>query len=173
MVPGKGKSINRIGYGYDLHRLQEGRKLVLGGVYIPHVAGLQGHSDADVLIHAIIDSLLGALALGDIGTHFPDTDPAFKDADSRELLRRTAGLIFEKGYRVGNVDSTVVAESPRLRDLIEKMRANIAADLHADVESVSVKATTSERIGMIGRKEGISAMAVCLLVAAKPPVEKK
>ncbi len=153
----------RTGYGYDLHRLSGGRKLVLGGVHIPHEKGLDGHSDADVLLHAITDALLGAAAMGDIGTHFPDTDPAWKGADSRELLRKTVERIREKGYRVGNVDSTVVAERPKLRPHIDRMRACIAEDLEIDPDAVSVKATTSERIGMIGREEGICAMAVCLL----------
>jgi len=153
----------RTGYGYDLHRLSDGRKLVLGGVLIPHEKGLDGHSDADVLLHAIIDALLGAAAMGDIGTHFPDTDPTWKDADSRELLRKTVERIREEGYRIGNVDSTVVAERPKLRPHIDRMRACIAEDLEVEEDAVSVKATTSERIGMIGREEGICAMAVCLL----------
>jgi 2-C-methyl-D-erythritol 2,4-cyclodiphosphate synthase len=153
----------RTGFGYDLHRLAEGRKLVLGGVDIPFEKGLDGHSDADVLLHAITDALLGAAALGDIGAHFPDTDPAWKGADSRVLLRQTAALIREKGYLIGNVDSTVVAERPKLRPHIDRMREHIAADLGVDADAVSVKATTSERIGMIGREEGICAMAVCLL----------
>ena len=156
----------RTGYGYDLHRLSEGRKLVLGGVHIPHEKGLDGHSDADVLLHAITDALLGAAAMGDIGAHFPDTDPAWKGADSRELLRKTVERIREKGYRVGNVDSTVVAERPKLRPYIDRMRACIAEDLEVDPDAVSVKATTSERIGIIGREEGICAMAVCLLYRA-------
>lgn len=153
----------RTGFGYDLHRLAEGRKLVLGGVDIPFEKGLDGHSDADVLLHAITDALLGAAALGDIGAHFPDTDPAWKGADSRVLLRQTAALIREKGYLIGNVDSTVVAERPKLRPHIDRMREHIAADLGVGADAVSVKATTSERIGMIGREEGICAMAVCLL----------
>ncbi len=156
----------RTGYGYDLHRLSKGRKLVLGGVRIPHEKGLDGHSDADVLLHAITDALLGAAAMGDIGAHFPDTDPAWKGADSRELLRITVERIREKGYRIGNVDSTVVAERPKLRPYIDRMRACIAEDLNVDADAVSVKATTSERIGMIGREEGICAMAVCLLYPA-------
>ncbi len=153
----------RTGCGYDLHRLSEGRKLVLGGVVIPFEKGLEGHSDADVLLHAITDALLGAAAMGDIGSHFPDTDPAWKGADSRVLLRKTVELISEKGYRIGNVDSTVVAERPKLRPHIDRMRACIAEDLGVETDAVSVKATTSERIGMIGREEGICAMAVCLL----------
>jgi 2-C-methyl-D-erythritol 2,4-cyclodiphosphate synthase len=153
----------RTGYGYDLHRLAEGRKLVLGGVEIPFEKGLEGHSDADVLLHAIIDALLGAAAMGDIGSHFPDTDPAWKGADSRGLLRKTVERIREQGFRIGNVDSTVVAERPKLRPYIDHMRTCIAGDLGVETDAVSVKATTSERIGMIGREEGICAMAVCLL----------
>ncbi len=153
----------RTGYGYDLHRLARGRKLILGGVTVPFEKGLDGHSDADVLLHAIIDALLGAAAMGDIGRLFPDTDPAYKDADSRVLLRKTVEFIRERGYRIGNIDSTVVAEQPRLNPYIDAMRVNIAEDLGIDWDAVSVKATTSERIGMIGRQEGICAMAVCLL----------
>ncbi len=155
----------RTGFGYDLHRLAEGRELVLGGVNIPFDKGLDGHSDADVLLHAITDALLGAAAMGDIGTHFPNTDPSWKGADSRVLLKKTAELIRKKGYRIGNVDSTVVAERPKLSPYIDQMRANIAADLDVDPDEISVKATTSERIGMIGREEGMCAMAVCLLLA--------
>lgn len=156
--------MTRIGYGYDLHRLKEGRKLVLGGENIPFEKGLEGHSDADVLVHALIDALLGALALGDIGTHFPDTDPAYKDADSRKLLKNTISIIREKGYQVANVDATVVAQRPKLTPFIVKIRENIASDLEVGIDRVSVKATTSENIGMIGREEGICAMAVCLLM---------
>ena len=155
----------RTGFGYDLHRLGEGRDLVLGGVNIPFEKGLDGHSDADVLLHAITDALLGAAAMGDIGAHFPDTDPEWKGADSRILLRKTAELIRGQGYRVGNVDCTVVAERPKLRPYIDRMRTNIAEDLGVEPDAVSVKATTSERIGMIGREEGMSAMAVCLIFA--------
>lgn len=153
----------RTGYGYDLHRLAAGRKLVLGGVTIPFEKGLEGHSDADVLLHAITDALLGAAAMGDIGAHFPDTDPAWKGADSRHLLRATVERVRQAGYRIGNVDSTVVAERPKLRPYVDGMRALIAEDLGVDPDAVSVKATTSEKIGMIGREEGICAMAVCLL----------
>ena len=135
----------------------------MGGVEIPFEKGLEGHSDADVLLHAITDALLGAAAMGDIGSHFPDTDPAWKGADSRDLLRKTVERIREQGFLIGNVDSTVVAERPKLRPYIDQMRACIAGDLGVDLDAVSVKATTSERIGMIGREEGICAMAVCLL----------
>jgi 2-C-methyl-D-erythritol 2,4-cyclodiphosphate synthase/2-C-methyl-D-erythritol 4-phosphate cytidylyltransferase len=154
----------KIGYGYDTHRLETSRKLIIGGVEIPFEKGLQGHSDADVLIHAIIDALVGALALGDIGSHFPDTDKAWKNADSRELLRRVYSIVEREGYRVGNVDATVVAQRPRLRELIDQMRSNIASDLNTTTGNISVKATTSERIGFVGREEGMSASAVALLV---------
>ncbi len=153
----------RIGYGYDTHRLADGRALILGGVTIPFEKGLDGHSDADVLIHAVIDALLGALALGDIGSHFPDTDAAFKDIDSRLLLRKAAAIIDEKGYSTGNIDATVVAERPRLRSFIDEMRSVIAGDLGIDSAQVSVKATTSEKIGFVGREEGISASCAALL----------
>ncbi|MBP3192028.1 2-C-methyl-D-erythritol 2,4-cyclodiphosphate synthase [Natronogracilivirga saccharolytica] len=156
----------KIGYGYDIHRLKTERRLVLGGVDIPFEKGLDGHSDADVLLHAITDAILGALALGDIGSHFPDTDPAFRDADSRVLLREVMDTIREKGYAVGNVDATVVAEYPKLLPYTDRMRHNIAEDLQVTKEQVSVKATTSEKMGMLGRGEGISAAAVCLLVPA-------
>lgn len=149
--------------GYDLHRLKEGRKLVLGGVVVPFEKGLDGHSDADVLLHAITDALLGAAALGDIGSHFPDTDSAYYQADSRELLRKTVALINKKGFKAGNVDATIVAERPKLQEYIPAMRTNIASDLEITTDEVSIKATTSEKIGMIGREEGMSALAVCLL----------
>ena len=153
----------RTGFGYDLHRLCEGRKLILGGVTIPFEKGLDGHSDADVLVHAVIDALLGAAAMGDIGMHFPDTDPGFKNADSRVLLRETASMLEKKGFLIGNIDSTIVAERPKLLPHIEEMRYNIAEDLGLGLDDVSVKATTSERIGMIGREEGMCAMAVSLI----------
>lgn len=153
----------RIGFGYDTHRLKEGRDLILGGVKIPFEKGLDGHSDADVLIHAIIDAMFGALALGDIGSHFPDTDPAYKGADSRVLLREANKIISEKGYVVGNIDATVVAERPKLRAHIDQMRAFIARDIGTDPANVSVKATTSEKIGFVGREEGMSASSVALL----------
>jgi 2-C-methyl-D-erythritol 2,4-cyclodiphosphate synthase len=153
----------RIGHGFDVHQLVEGRKCIIGGVDIPHEKGLKGHSDADVLLHAICDALLGAAALGDIGKHFPDTDPRFKGIDSRELLRHVAALIKEKGYRVVNMDATVIAEAPRLAKHIAAMCANIALDLAIDADCVNVKATTSERLGFTGRSEGIAAEAVCLI----------
>ena len=153
----------RIGHGYDVHRQVPGRELILGGVRIEHSLGLLGHSDADVLLHAVADALLGAAALGDIGKHFPDTDPAYEGADSRVLLRAVADLIREAGYRVGNVDATVLAQRPKLAPHIGKMRENIAQDLGVDVGRISVKATTEERLGFTGREEGIAAHAVCLL----------
>jgi 2-C-methyl-D-erythritol 2,4-cyclodiphosphate synthase len=153
----------RIGHGFDVHRLVSGRKCIIGGVDIPHSAGLLGHSDADVLLHAICDALLGAAALGDIGKHFPDSDSAYKGMDSRELLRRVAALLHQRGYKISNIDSTVIAEAPRLAPFILQMRANIAADAGIDVDAVSVKATTSERLGFTGRGEGIAAEAVCLI----------
>lgn len=156
----------RIGFGYDVHRLVEGRPLVLGGVTIPHERGLLGHSDADVLLHAISDAVLGAAALGDIGSHFPDTDEAWRGADSMELLRRIATLVRDAGYRLGNVDATVVLERPKLRPHIDAMRANIAEALGAELAEVSVKATTSEQMGFVGTREGAAAYAVCLLLPA-------
>ncbi|MAL18494.1 MAG: 2-C-methyl-D-erythritol 2,4-cyclodiphosphate synthase [Balneola sp.] len=156
----------RIGYGYDVHRFQEGRRLILGGVEIPYEKGLLGHSDADVLLHAITDALLGALALGDIGSHFPDTDPAFKNADSRKLLRESYNLIQDRGYKLGNLDATVVAEQPKLRPYIDEIRKSIASELDCSAEDISVKATTSEKMGFAGREEGIIAQAVALIVKA-------
>jgi 2-C-methyl-D-erythritol 2,4-cyclodiphosphate synthase len=153
----------RIGHGFDVHQLVDGRKCIIGGVDIPHDKGLKGHSDADVLLHAICDALLGALALGDIGKHFPDTDPRFKGIDSRELLRHVVQLIKDKGYGVVNVDATVIAEAPRLAKYIATMCTNIAADLGVPVDCVNVKATTSEKLGFTGRGEGIAAEAVCLV----------
>jgi 2-C-methyl-D-erythritol 2,4-cyclodiphosphate synthase len=153
----------RIGIGYDVHRLVEDRKLILGGVEIAHEKGLLGHSDADVLIHAICDALLGAAALGDIGQHFPDNDPSYKGIDSRRLLRQCNILLREKGFRVGNIDSIVVAQQPKLAPHIAAMRQNIAQDLDVDMSQVSVKATTTEQLGFEGRKEGISAHAIALL----------
>lgn len=153
----------RIGYGYDVHRLAGGRPLVLGGVTIPHEKGLDGHSDADVLLHAITDALLGALALGDIGLHFPDNDPAYKQIDSRILLRKAYSLITGKGFLLVNMDATVLAERPRLKNYIPDMRSVIATDLNCRIEQISVKATTSEKMGFVGREEGIAAMAVVLL----------
>ena len=153
----------RIGSGYDVHRLVEDRKLIIGGVDIPYRKGLDGHSDADVLLHAISDALLGAAALGDIGLHFPDTSEEFKGADSRVLLRRVADMVNEKGYIIENVDATVVAQAPKMRPYIDSMRANIAEDLGLDISRVSIKATTEEHLGFTGREEGIAAQAVCLL----------
>ena len=154
----------RIGIGYDVHRLTEGRPLILGGVHVEHERGLAGHSDADVLVHAVIDALLGAAALGDIGQHFPDTDPEWKGADSMKLLGGVVRLVREAGYAVGNVDATVVLQRPKLRPHIEAMRANIAGVLGMEVGRVSVKATTGEAMGFVGREEGAAAHAVCLLV---------
>lgn len=153
----------RIGHGYDVHRFAEGRKLILGGVEILHDKGLLGHSDADVLLHAIADSLLGAAALGDIGKLFPDSDEKYKDADSLVLLREVAKHLCDAGYRVVNIDSTVIAQAPKLAPHIAVMRENIARALSVDVDCVSVKATTEEGLGFSGRKEGIAAHAVCFI----------
>lgn len=153
----------RVGHGYDVHKLVEGRKLILGGVEIPHTVGLLGHSDADVLLHAIMDSLLGASALGDIGKLFPDTDERYKGADSLALLKEVVRALNENGYKIVNIDSTVIAQSPKLKDYIVKMRENIASACNIDVDCVSVKATTEEHLGFTGRKEGISAHSVCLI----------
>ena len=154
----------RIGTGLDVHALVAGRKLVLGGVVIPFERGLDGHSDADVLLHAIADAILGALGRGDIGHHFPDTDARYKDADSRALLRHIWRYATDAGYALGNLDATIVAEAPRLAPHIGQMRANIAADLGATVDMVNVKATTTEHLGFTGRGEGIAAMASVLLI---------
>lgn len=153
----------RIGYGYDVHRLVEGRALILGGEKIEYHLGLQGHSDADVLLHAVMDALLGAAALRDIGYHFPDTDPAYKGADSRMLLRAVGEKIAAAGYRVGNIDVTMIAQKPKLKDYIPAMIANIAQDLQIAENRVNVKATTEERLGFTGIGEGMSCHAVCLL----------
>ena len=153
----------RIGHGYDVHRLVEGRDLILGGVKIPFEKGLDGHSDADVLLHAISDALLGAAALGDIGKHFPDTDPAYKDADSAKLLAAVGEKIAQKGYRVGNIDVTMIAQKPKLRPYIAQMEQNIAAALGIEVERVNVKATTEEHLGFTGDGSGMACYAVCLL----------
>jgi 2-C-methyl-D-erythritol 2,4-cyclodiphosphate synthase len=155
----------RIGTGFDVHPFASGRPLVIGGVTIPHDRGLEGHSDADVLLHAIADAVLGALALGDIGTHFPDDDPRWKGADSRRLLREVVALASLQRYRVGNVDTTVIAQAPRLAPHVVTMQANIASDLGCAVDCVSVKATTTERLGFAGRGEGVAAMASVLLYA--------
>jgi 2-C-methyl-D-erythritol 2,4-cyclodiphosphate synthase len=153
----------RIGHGYDVHRLVEGRKLIMGGVDIPYERGLLGHSDADVLLHAIADAILGAMALGDIGKHFPDTDPRYKGADSLRLLEQVGHLAADKGYRVGNVDGTIVAQSPKMAPHIQAMRANIARVLHCSLDRVNVKATTTEGLGYCGTGEGIAAHAVALM----------
>lgn len=155
----------RIGQGYDVHKLVEGRKLILGGVEIPHELGLLGHSDADVLLHAIMDALLGAAALGDIGLHFPDTDERFKGADSMELLKEVGRLVSKEGYWIENIDATVIAQRPKLRPHIDTMRENIAKALDLDVSQVNVKATTEEKLGFTGREEGISSQAICLLTS--------
>lgn len=154
----------RIGHGYDVHRLVAGRRLILGGVEIPHETGLLGHSDADVLLHAICDAILGAIGEGDIGKHFPDTDPAYKGSASTGLLRQVMLLAKDKGYRIGNLDATIVAQKPKLAPYIAQMRANIAAALGAGSEQINVKATTTEELGFAGREEGIAAYAVTLLV---------
>lgn len=153
----------RIGHGYDVHKLAENRKLIVGGVEIPHDKGLLGHSDADVLLHAISDALLGAAALGDIGLHFPPEDMNFKDIDSRILLRKVAELLKNNGYRVINVDSTILAQKPKMKPYINAMRENIAKDLGLDISKVSVKATTEEGLGFTGEEKGIAAHAVCLI----------
>ena len=157
----------RIGQGFDVHALVEGRKLIIGGVDIPYERGLQGHSDADVLLHAICDALIGAAGLGDIGSHFPDTDPRYKGADSRALLRHVHQLLRGNGYRVVNVDCTIQAQAPKMAPHIPRMRENIAADLAVDTGSVNVKAKTAEGLGAIGRGEGIAAEAVALI--ERPP----
>ncbi len=153
----------RIGFGYDVHRLVPNRKLILGGVQIPFAKGLSGHSDADVLLHSICDALLGALALGDIGTHFPDNDNNYKDIDSRILLRKVHSLVREKGWQLTNLDSTICAQEPKLMSFIESMRSNLATDLNCGIGQISVKATTEEGLGISGLGEGISASCVVLL----------
>ena len=153
----------RIGHGYDVHRLCEDRKLILGGVDIPYEKGLLGHSDADVLVHAVMDSLLGALALGDIGKHFPDTDPKYSGADSIVLLKHVYNLIKEKGYKLGNIDATILAQKPKLAPYIDSMRKNIADAMGCDVSQVSVKATTEEKLGFTGEGLGISSHCIALL----------
>jgi 2-C-methyl-D-erythritol 2,4-cyclodiphosphate synthase len=159
----------RIGIGYDVHALVAGRPLIIGGVTVPHARGLDGHSDADVLLHAICDALLGALALGDLGQHFPDSDPKWKGADSRALLRHVVSLVRARGYGVGNVDATVIAQAPKLAPFVAAMRDNVAADLGCDPACVSIKATTTERLGFEGREEGIAAQAVVLLTPTSNP----
>jgi len=156
----------RIGQGFDVHALVAGRKLIIGGVEIPHHLGLLGHSDADVLLHAICDALLGAAALGDIGRHFPDSDARYKGIDSRALLRHVMQLVAEQGYRVANLDATIIAQAPKMAPHIPDMVANIAADLGVAADAVNVKATTTEQLGFTGRGEGIAAQAICLLERA-------
>ena len=153
----------RIGMGYDVHRLTEDRKLIIGGVEIPYEKGLLGHSDADVLLHAIMDALLGAAALGDIGKHFPDTDPAYKGISSMELLRKVGELLEEHSFLIENIDATIIAQAPKMRPYIDTMRKNIAQALQIEVDQVNVKATTEEGLGFTGTGEGISSQAVCLL----------
>ena len=153
----------RVGMGYDVHKLVEGRDLILGGVKIPHTLGLLGHSDADVLLHAVMDALLGAVALGDIGKHFPDTDPQYKGISSIRLLEHVAKLIEEKGYIVENIDATIIAQKPKMRPYIEEMEKNIATALHIDGSQVNVKATTEEGLGFTGTEQGISSQAICAL----------
>ena len=153
----------RVGQGCDIHALVPGRKMILGGVDVAHSSGLLGHSDADALLHAIIDALLGAAALGDIGRHFPDTDPRYRGADSRQLLRATVSLLAQAGWQVGNVDATIVTQQPRMAPYLPQMVANIAADLQVAVDCVNVKAKTAERLGFVGRGEGIATEAVVLI----------
>ena len=155
----------RIGQGFDAHAFAEDRRLVVGGVEIPHERGLAGHSDADVLLHAICDALLGALALGDLGAHFPESDPRYRGADSRELLRHAMQLVFDRGFRVVNVDATIIAQAPRMAPHVVAMRRNVASDLRCGIDAVSVKATTTDRMGFTGRGEGIAALATVLLGA--------
>jgi 2-C-methyl-D-erythritol 2,4-cyclodiphosphate synthase len=161
----------RIGQGFDVHQLVEGRPCIIGGVQIPYERGLLGHSDADVLLHTISDALLGAIGEGDIGRHFPDTDPAFKDANSLKLLEHVWQLVKERGYQLGNVDATIIAQAPKMAPYIPQMREIIAKALEAtDLSRVNVKATTTEKLGFTGRGEGIAAQAVCLLVKSRPEV---
>ena len=157
----------RVGMGYDVHKLTENSDLILGGVKIPWEKGLLGHSDADVLIHAVMDALLGAAALGDIGKHFPDTDPKYKGISSVKLLEHVAALLDEKGYGVGNIDAVIIAQKPKMAPHIPQMRANIARALHMDEECLNIKATTEEKLGFTGREEGIASQAVCLLYKKK------
>ena len=163
----------RIGQGFDAHPLKAGRRLVIGGVTIPHARGLDGHSDADVLLHAICDALIGAAALGDIGTHFPDSDPRYEGIDSRKLLRETAALLEKNGWRLANLDATIIAQEPRLAPHIPAMIANIAADLGVPQRDVSIKAKTTEKLGFTGRGEGIAAEAVALITCLAPDLNKR
>ena len=156
----------RIGMGYDVHRLTEDRKLILGGVDIPYEKGLLGHSDADVLLHAIMDALLGAAALGDIGKHFPDTDPAYKGISSVELLKHVGGLLAEHGYRIGNIDATIIAQRPKMAPHIQAMRENTAKALNIDVDQINIKATTEEGLGFTGEGLGIASNAICMIEKA-------
>lgn len=153
----------RIGMGYDVHRLVEGRDLIIGGIKIPYEKGLDGHSDADVLLHSISDALLGAAALGDIGKHFPDTDPAFKDADSLELLRKVGDMLSKNRFLIENIDATIIAQKPKMRPYIDAMREKISNALDIDISQVNVKATTEEGLGFTGKGEGISSQAICML----------
>ena len=153
----------RTGFGYDVHRLAKGYDLWLGGIKLPHSTGAVGHSDADVLLHAICDALLGATALGDIGSHFPDTDPKYKGIDSKILLKQVVGLIRTKGYKIGNIDATVALQQPKIRPYIDEIRSSIASICHIETDCVSVKATTTEKLGFVGKKEGISAYATVLV----------
>lgn len=159
-----GDNMFRIGQSIDIHQLVEGRKLILGGVEIPHEKGLKGHSDADVLLHAIIESIIGAMALGDIGHHFPDTDMKYQGISSMVLLEKTYELMVENHYEIGNIDSIILAEAPKMAPHIQAMRENIARGLHCDISKVNVKATRGEKMGFVGRKEGILSQAVCLLI---------
>ena len=154
----------RVGMGYDVHKLVEGRELIIGGVNIPYEKGLLGHSDADVLIHSVMDSILGALTLGDIGKHFPDTDEKYKGIDSIKLLQFVYNLMIEKGYNIGNIDCTIIAQSPKMAPYIYSMRENISKSLNTDIENINVKATTEEGLGLTGSKQGIAVQSICMLV---------
>ena len=154
----------RVGLGYDVHKLVNDRKLIIGGVEIPHETGLLGHSDADVLIHAIMDSILGALALGDIGKHFPDISDEFKDANSMKLLECVYKLIDDKGYKIGNIDATIIAQKPKMEPHTKQMRENISSILQTHIENINIKATTEEGLGFTGKKEGIASQSICLLI---------
>ncbi len=154
----------RVGMGYDVHRLVEDRKLIIGGVEIPHEKGLLGHSDADVLTHAVMDSILGAMAMGDIGKHFPDTDPKFKGADSLKLMEHVYEIMKEEGCVLGNIDCTIIAQAPKMAPHIPQMRENFARIMHTDIKNINVKATTEEKLGFTGSGEGISAQSICLLL---------
>ena len=157
----------RIGHGYDVHKLVEGRRLIIGGVEIPHTLGLLGHSDADVLTHAVMDAILGAAAMGDIGRHFPDNDNSFKDIDSQILLKRVMELVREKGYEIVNLDATIIAQKPKLSPHIPEMVQTLAGNMGIDTDQINIKATTEERLGFTGREEGISAHCVCLIEKVK------